>query len=122
MRERDYDIHLEDAFGGLTLIDVPARIAATEPWHNETLATVNDAVVRLGVIEGDFHWHRHEGEDEFFLVLEGQLLIDVEGRETVTLEPHQGYTVPRGVLHRTRAPVRTAILMVEAASVEPTGD
>jgi len=79
-------------------------------------------VVRLGVIEGDFHWHKHDDQDEFFVVLEGRLLIDFEDRDTVALDPHQGYTVPRGVVHRTRAPMRTAILMVEAAGVEPTGD
>ena len=79
-------------------------------------------MVRLGVIEGDFHWHKHAHEDEFFLVLDGQLLIDLDGGETVTLERHQGYTVPRNVMHRTRAPHRTAILMVEAAGVAPTGD
>jgi mannose-6-phosphate isomerase-like protein (cupin superfamily) len=118
----DYDIHLDDKFGSLQLIDLPAEIAAHEPWFNQTLTTVNDAVVRLGIIEGDFHWHKHDGEDEFFLVLEGQLLIDFEDRETVTLDRHQGYTVPRGVVHRTRAPVRTAILMVEPAGVVPTGD
>ena len=78
-------------------------------------------MVRLGVIEGEFHWHHHDEEDEFFFVLEGQLLIDLEG-ETVTLQPSQGYTVPRGVRHRTRAPRRTVMLMVEAASVTPTGD
>jgi mannose-6-phosphate isomerase-like protein (cupin superfamily) len=118
----DYDINLDDKYGSLALIDIPAEIAAHEPWFNQTLTTVNDAVVRLGIIEGDFHWHKHEGEDEFFLVLEGRLLIDFEDRDTVTLEPHQGYTVPRGVVHRTRAPVRTAILMVEPAAVVPTGD
>lgn len=119
---QEYDISLEDKFGSLTLIDIPGEIAAHEPWFNETLTTVNDAVVRLGIIEGDFHWHRHEAEDEFFLVLEGRLLIDLEDRPSVTLDPHQGYTVPRGVVHRTRAPVRTAILMVEPAGVVPTGD
>ena len=120
--EQDYEINTDDKFGSLQLIDLPAEIAAHEPWFNQTLTTVNDAVVRLGVIEGDFHWHKHETEDEFFLVLEGQLLIDLEDRETVTLDPHQGYTVPRGVVHRTRAPARTAILMVEPAGVVPTGD
>ena len=75
--------------------------------------------MRFGVIEGDFHWHHHDDQDEFFLVLEGRLLIDLEDRDTVTLEPHQGYTVPKGVEHRTRAPVRTAILMVESAGVVP---
>ena len=120
--ERNYDIHLEDKYGSLEVIDVPAEIAANEPWFNQTLTTVNDAVVRLGVIEGDFHWHKHDDQDEFFLVLEGRILIDLDDRDTVTLEPHHGFTVPRGVMHRTRAPVRTAILMVEESGVVPTGD
>jgi len=119
---REYDIHLDDKFGALRLIDVAAEAAAHEPWFNQTLTSVNDSVVRLGVIEGDFHWHKHDDTDEFFLVLDGELLIDLEDRETVTLTQHQGYTVPRGVVHRTRAPRRTSILMVEAAGVQPTGD
>jgi mannose-6-phosphate isomerase-like protein (cupin superfamily) len=118
----DYDIHLDDKYGALALIDIPAEIAAHEPWFNQTLTSVNDSVVRVGIIEGDFHWHHHDDTDEFFLVLEGQLHIDLKDRESVVLEPHQGYTVPRGVEHRTRAPVRTSILMVEAAGVAPTGD
>jgi mannose-6-phosphate isomerase-like protein (cupin superfamily) len=117
-----YDIHLDDKYGSLALIDIPAEIAAHEPWFNQTLTTVNDSVVRLGVIDGDFHWHHHDDTDEFFLVLEGELQIDFEDRPTVALKQHHGYTVPRGVVHRTRAPVRTAILMVEAAGVAPTGD
>jgi len=119
---REYDIHLDDKFGALRLIDVAAEAASHEPWFNQTLTSVNDAVVRLGVIDGDFHWHKHDDTDEFFLVLDGELLIDLEDRETVTLTPHQGFTVPRGVVHRTRAPRRTSILMVEAAGVVPTGD
>ena len=84
-------------------------------WFNQTPPPLYDAVVRLGVIEGEFHWHKHDVEDEFFLVLDGTLLIDVEGHGTVTLARHQGYTVPRGVVHRARAPGRTTILMVEPA-------
>jgi mannose-6-phosphate isomerase-like protein (cupin superfamily) len=122
MSSKDYDIHLDDKYGSLTLIDIPGEIAAHEPWFNQTLTTVNDSVVRLGVLEGDFHWHKHDEQDEFFLVLEGRLLIDLEDRETVALARHQGYTVPRGVVHRTRAPQRTAVVMVEAAGVVPTGD
>jgi mannose-6-phosphate isomerase-like protein (cupin superfamily) len=117
-----YDINLNEKFGSLTLIDLDAEAAANEPWFNQTLTSVNDSVVRLGVIEGDFHWHKHDAEDEFFLVLDGRLLIDIENADTVTLERHQAYTVPRGVVHRTRAPQRTAILMVEPAGVVPTGD
>ena len=86
------------------------------------MTTVNDAVVRMGVLEGEFHWHKHDDQDEFFLVLEGELLIDLSDEETVSLAPHQGYTVPRGVLHRTRAPGRTAVVMIEEAGVVPTGD
>jgi mannose-6-phosphate isomerase-like protein (cupin superfamily) len=118
----DYDIHLDDKYGHMRLVDIPGEIAAHEPWFNQTLTTVNDSVVRLGIIEGDFHFHKHDNDDEFFLVLEGTLLIDFEDRETVTLKPHQGYTVPKGVVHRTRAPERTAILMVEPGGVVPTGD
>jgi mannose-6-phosphate isomerase-like protein (cupin superfamily) len=117
-----YDIHLDVKFDPLTPIDLDAEAAAVEPWFNQSLTQINDSVVRLGVIEGDFHWHKHDEEDEFFLVLDGQLLIDVEGSGTVTLDRHQAYTVPRGVVHRTRAPVRTSILMVEPAGVVPTGD
>ena len=126
----DFDSHVRhielrdgDAFAQLELIDVAAEAAAHEPWFNETLTTVNDAVVRLGVIEGDFHWHKHDDEDEFFLVLEGELLIDLRsGDRTITLGPHQAFAVPRGVIHRTRASQRASILMVEAAGVAPTGD
>jgi mannose-6-phosphate isomerase-like protein (cupin superfamily) len=119
--EDDYDIRLDDKYGHLALIDLDAEAAAHEPWFNQTLTSVNDSVIRLGVIEGDFHWHKHDDTDEFFMVLEGELVIDLEDRDSVRLSPHQSYTVPRSVMHRTSAPRRTVILMVEAASVAPTG-
>ena len=109
-------------FDHLEAIDIASEAAAHEPWFNETLTSVNDAVVRLGVIEGDFHWHRHDDQDEFFLVLDGELLIDVQGADTIRLGEQQACSVPRGVVHRTRAPGRTTILMVEAAGVMPVGD
>jgi mannose-6-phosphate isomerase-like protein (cupin superfamily) len=121
-RVRHIELADAEAFGHLEPIDIPAEAAAHEPWFNETLTSVNDAVVRLGVIDGDFHWHKHDEQDEFFLVLDGELLVDVEGGGTLTLGPHQACTVPRGVVHRTRAPRRTTILMVEAAGVMPVGD
>jgi mannose-6-phosphate isomerase-like protein (cupin superfamily) len=118
----EYIFNLDAKYGPLEMIDVPGLIAACkEQWFNQTLSRVNDCVVRLGIVQGEFHWHKHDKEDEFFFVLEGQLEIDLEG-ETVSLVPHQGYTVPRGVQHRTRAPARTAMLMVEGMSVKPTGD
>jgi mannose-6-phosphate isomerase-like protein (cupin superfamily) len=121
--QNKYSINLDVKYGFLQLIDMPSLVAACkEQWYNQTLCQVNDCVVRLGVMQGEFHWHKHEEEDEFFFVLQGKFLIDLEENQTITLEPHQGYAVPRGVVHRTRAPERSAILMVEKSSVKPTGD
>jgi mannose-6-phosphate isomerase-like protein (cupin superfamily) len=118
----DYDIELEPVFPPLTHIDVAAFAAEHEPWTNRTLTTVGESVVRLGVLEGDFHWHHHDVEDELFLVLEGRLLIDLRDRdEPVALGPQQAFMVPHGVEHRTRAPGRTVVLMIEPAGVVPTG-
>lgn len=118
-----YSINLDVRFGFLKLIDLPRLIAEVkEQWFNQTLCQVNDCVVRLGVMQGEFHWHKHDREDEFFFVLAGQFIIDLEDREPIVLYPHQGFTIPHGVLHRTRAPERTAILMFEGAGVKPTGD
>ena len=123
MPETNYEIIRDDKYGHSKLIDIPAEVAACQhKWLNETLTRVNESVVRLGVFEGKFPWHKHNAEDEFFLVLDGELLIEVEGVETVTLGPHQGYTVPAGVVHRTRAPRRTTLVMFEPAEAEPTGD
>jgi mannose-6-phosphate isomerase-like protein (cupin superfamily) len=118
-----YSMNMDVLFEHLQKVDVPKLIrACDDPWWNQTLCRVNDCVVRLGIIKGDFHWHKHDEEDEFFFVLDGKLFVDIEGGDSVELDPHQGYTVTKGIVHRTRAPVRTAILMVEKASVDPTGD
>src|SRR3954465_4693177 len=118
----EYDIHLNDEFGQSTFIDVAAYAAAHEPWFNQTLTTVNDSVVRLGVLDGEFHWHKHDDEDEFFLVLEGRLTIEVEGSDPIVLGVHDGATIPRGVMHKPCAHGRTVVLMVEPGGVVPTGD
>ena len=108
--------------GHSAVIDVKDILAEqVEKWTNVDLTQVNDAIVRLGLFEGEFHWHKHDAEDELFFVLEGKLLLDLPG-ETRELTPWQGYTVPRGVLHRTRAKERTVVLMVEKAGVKPGGD
>jgi mannose-6-phosphate isomerase-like protein (cupin superfamily) len=117
-----YKTNLNVHFAPLEIVDVQRLVdACTDRWYNQTLTRVNDAVVRLGVVQGEYHWHKHDREDEFFYVVEGRLIIDLEDR-SVDLLPRQGFTIPRGVVHRTRAPERTVILMVEAASVVPTGD
>lgn len=117
-----YSINLEEKFKPLELIDIPAVVSSfKDAWSNQTLCRVDDSVVRLAAIQGEFHWHKHDGEDEFFYVVDGKLLIDLEGR-TIELLPKQGFVVPKGVVHRTRAPEKTVILMVERAGVVPTGN
>ena len=118
----EYSINTDIKFDALELIDV-GRLQAEckEDWFNQTLSQVNDCVVRLGVVKGEFHWHKHDEEDEFFYVVDGKLVIELEGR-TVKLTPQQGITVPKGVLHKTSAPERTVILMIEGSAVIPTGD
>lgn len=116
-----YETHLDILHPALERIDLKALVdACTHPWYNQTLCRVNESVVRLGVVQGEYHWHQHDAEDEFFYVVSGRFLIDLEGR-TVELLPQQGFVVPRGVRHRPRAPERTVILMVETAGIVPTG-
>jgi mannose-6-phosphate isomerase-like protein (cupin superfamily) len=117
-----YATFLNILHGPLEVVDVQRLADAnTHRWYNQTLCQVNDAVVRLGVMQGEYHWHKHDDLDEFFFVLEGKFLIDLEGR-TVELAPRQGFVVPKGVVHRTRAPERAVILMVENVGIVPTGD
>ncbi len=117
-----YETRLNILFEPLEVIDERALAqACTYKWYNQTLCQVNQSVVRLGVVEGDYHWHKHDAGDEFFYVVEGRFLIDLENR-TVELSPRQGVVILKGVLHRTRAPERTVVLMVEHAGIIPTGD
>ncbi len=117
-----YSIDLEVKFKPLEIIDISTLIAnCTKKWQNLSLCKVNDSVVRLAVIEGEFHWHKHDMEDEFFFVIDGALLIDLEDN-TIKLKANQGFTVPMGILHRTRAPSRTSILLIEKSTIKPTGD
>jgi mannose-6-phosphate isomerase-like protein (cupin superfamily) len=120
--EYAYATHLNVLFPASSMVDVPALVAACkDPWYNQTLCKVNDSVIRLGVMQGEYHWHKHDNDDEFFFVLDGHFIIDLEDR-SIDLQPRQGYVVPKGVVHRTRAPDRAVILMVETASIVPTGD
>jgi mannose-6-phosphate isomerase-like protein (cupin superfamily) len=117
-----YETRLNVLCKPLEIVDEKALADACEfKWYNQTLCQVNASVVRLAVIEGEYHWHKHDGDDEFFYVVEGKLLIDLEDR-TVELVPRQGFVVPKGVVHRTRAKERTVILMVENAGIIPTGN
>jgi len=117
-----YVTRLDVQFAPMEVIDVKALAdACTHRWFNQTLCRVNESVVRLGVVQGEYHWHKHDDLDEFFYVVSGRFIIDLEDR-TVDLAPQQGYVVPKGVRHRPRAPERTVILMVEGEGIAPTGD
>jgi len=124
-----YATHLNILFDPLQKIELDPLVAAVrDQWYNQTLVKVNESVVRVGVMQGEYHWHEHTNDDEFFFVLDGRFLIDLEPQadgvtpgRVVTLGPREGFVVPKGVRHRTRAPERSVILMVETASVVPTG-
>src|SRR5438445_11594735 len=132
-----YATYLDLKFPPLHLVNVPALVkACTEKWYNQTLCKVNDSVVRLGVMQGEYHWHKHDNDDEFFFVLDGHFIIDLEDSvqsspgqgapaatvRSIDLQPRPGFVVPKGVVHRTRAPDRPVTLMVEDAGIIPTGD
>lgn len=117
-----YTTRLDILHPSLSVIDVDSVVSQVEAeWFNQTLCKVNDSVLRLGVMQGEYHWHKHDDDDELFFVLEGRFIVDLEG-QSVELRPRQGYVVPKGVVHRTRAPERAIILMIETAAIVPTGD
>jgi len=117
-----YATHLNILFPHLEKIDVAALAGSVKDrWYNQTLCQVTGSVVRLGVTQWEYHWHKHDDEDEFFFCLEGEFLVDLE-THTIALSPRQGFVVPRGTVHRTRAPQKCVILMVENSGIVPTGD
>jgi len=118
----DYATHLDIKFDPLEKMDLNKMVEeCTDKWFNQTLTKVNGSVVRIGIVEGEYHWHKHDNDDEFFYVVSGQLFVDLEDR-IIELNPNEAVTVPKGVIHRTRAPRKTVMLMVETSSIEPTGD
>jgi mannose-6-phosphate isomerase-like protein (cupin superfamily) len=122
MENHPYATFLDIKFPPLEVVDVPSVVGAVrDQWFNQTLCKVNDSVLRLGVMQGEYHWHKHDNDDELFFVLEGRFFVDLQDR-SVELTQWQGFTVPKGVIHRTRAPERAVILMMENAGIVPTGD
>ena len=119
----EYVIEDHPLIGVLEKLDVQRVIDETAAqWVNQTLCRVGDVVLRLGVLHGEFHWHKHDEEDELFFVLDGHMRIELEGMRAVELGPRQMYIVPRGLHHRPVVPVRTTVLMLEQAGVVATGD
>ncbi len=117
-----YVIHMDARYQPLDVVDVPTIVdECTDQWFNQTLCKINDSVARLGIMQGEYHWHKHDNDDEFFFVLEGEFIIELEDK-TVTLGPQQGLMVPKGVMHRPRSPEKSVVLMFETAERVPTGD
>src|SRR5690242_9364817 len=121
-KKLNYVTNLDVKYDHLQKINIPQLVnECQDKWFNQTLTRVNESVVRLGIVEGEYHWHKHDNDDEFFFVLEGGLLIDLED-QTIELNPGQGVTITKGVMHRPRAPKKTVMLMVETSAIIPTGD
>ena len=94
-----YATHLDVRYAPLELIDINALAASVkDKWFNQTLCQVNDSVVRVGVMQGEYHWHKHDDLDEFFYVIDGKFLIDLEGK-TVELTPRQGFVTTANDSH-----------------------
>ena len=118
-----YAIHYQPLFQTLELMDVQQLIdTVEEPWYNQTLVQVGDVLVRLGVMQGEFHWHKHDEQDEFFYLLQGEFHIELQDHDTVVLRPNQAFCVPAGMLHRPVVPIRSAVIMIEKAGIVATGD
>jgi mannose-6-phosphate isomerase-like protein (cupin superfamily) len=121
-KQFNYVTKLDVKYEHLQRMDIPQMVRdCKDKWFNQTLTQVNESVVRLGIVEGEYHWHKHDNDDEFFFVLEGQLLIDLED-QTIASNPNQGVTISKGVMHRPRALEKTVMLMVETKAIQPTGD
>jgi mannose-6-phosphate isomerase-like protein (cupin superfamily) len=121
-KEYPYVTRLDVKFNHLEVMDIPTIVReCRDKWFNQTLTKVNESVVRIGIVQGEYHWHKHDNDDEYFFVIEGKLFIDLQDR-TIELDPEQGVTISKGIMHRPRAPQRTVILMVETSAIQPTGD
>jgi mannose-6-phosphate isomerase-like protein (cupin superfamily) len=123
MRDHPYVVHMQPLFEALEHFDIQHVIdAVSDAWYNQTLIQIGDVLVRLGVVQGNYHWHKHDEYDELFIVLDGTFRIELEGREPVVLTPREGFCVPAGMAHRPTAPQRASVLMFESIGIVPTGD
>ena len=101
------------AIGQLEKLNLLKLVENQETYTNFIVSEMNDHVLRIAVMNGEFHWHKHDDCDEMFYVLEGELFIDLEENETVSLKVGDMFTVPAGVMHRTRSNQRTVNLCFE---------
>jgi mannose-6-phosphate isomerase-like protein (cupin superfamily) len=107
---------------GMDPVNIDAMLARfTDHWSPKKIAQINDYDVRIVKVQGDFTWHKHDDTDEFFLVLSGELTIQMRDRDVV-LGPGEVFVVERGAEHCPRASVESAVLLLEPRSVINTGD
>ena len=104
-------VNLEEAMGQIS-----------QPWSPRDIVRVNDQVVRLALIQGEYHWHLHAAEDELFYVLEGEVVIEVEGMPDVRLGQGEMAVVPKGTPHRPTSQGPSYILMFEPFALKSRGD
>ncbi|MFJ8090901.1 cupin domain-containing protein [Lysinibacillus sp. NPDC095746] len=107
--------------GQLKVYNLNELIKNQSDYTNFIVSEVNDHALRIAVINGEFHWHKHENCDELFYVLEGELFIDLENTETVSLKPGEIFTVPANTMHRTRSNERTVNMCFEKTSNDIKG-
>jgi mannose-6-phosphate isomerase-like protein (cupin superfamily) len=96
--------------------------ALTATWSPVDIAIVNDQVMRLALIEGEYHWHRHANEDELFYVLEGEIVIQVRNEPDIPLHAGEMAVIPKGVEHRPTSAGPSYILMFEPRALKSSGD
>ena len=94
----------------------------TDQWNPRIIGELNDQHIKIARVQGEFLWHNHAGEDELFIVVKGQLLIDFRDGHTATINPGELLVVPRGVDHRPHSAAETWIMMVEPKSTVNTGN
>jgi mannose-6-phosphate isomerase-like protein (cupin superfamily) len=92
-----------------------------EAYHPATIGHFNDAKLVVAFLDGEFVWHSHDDTDDFFLVMDGELTIQLRDRDVV-LGPGELFVVPRGVEHCPKADVPTRVLLIEKAGTPNTGD
>jgi mannose-6-phosphate isomerase-like protein (cupin superfamily) len=107
--------------GQLEVFNLHKLIQDQEDYTNFIVSEVNDHVLRLAVIDGEFHWHKHDDCDELFYVIEGELFIDLENNETISLKPGELFTIPANIRHRTRSKQRTVNICIERTSNDIKG-
>jgi len=93
-----------------------------KPWSPIEITKVNEVFVRLALLQGEYHWHKHTNEDEMFLVIKGEFTMHLKDREDVLLKEGDLITIPKGVEHKPNAKKEAYVLLVERQDITTKGD